>query len=123
MRAYDLGCLAKLHEQAATANRAAGISGCLLYRDGYFMQLLEGQRERVWALYDRIRTDTRHSDCRLVLDSSVAVRTFRDWGMVVPDTTIAVPDCSINQSRHITFLDIAEDAYFCYDFITAYARG
>ncbi|MGZ5049964.1 MAG: EAL domain-containing protein [Methylobacter sp.] len=114
--------IAKLQEQATTANRTAGISGCLLYRDGFFMQLLEGQRERVRALYDRIRTDSRHSDCRLVLDSPVAVRTFRDWGMVMPDMALTVPDYCIKQSRPITFFDVAEDPSFCYDFIAAYAR-
>lgn len=115
--------LAAIHTHAAPQNRSAGISGCLLYRDGYFMQLLEGQRERVLALYDRIRADARHTDCRLVLESPVATRAFRDWGMVMPDTTVAVKDYSIKQKRSISFFDVAEDPYFCYDFITAYARG
>jgi hypothetical protein len=45
--------LAELREQSAAANRSAGVSGCLLYRDGHFMQLLEGQRDHVMALYEK----------------------------------------------------------------------
>lgn len=115
--------LTKLREKAATTNRTAGISGCLLYRDGYFMQLLEGQRERVMSLYERIRVDTLHTDCRLVLESPVAMRAFRDWGMAMPNLSIAEPDGAIKVNRHIKLFDIADDAQFCYDFITAYAQG
>ena len=115
--------LAELQAQAAANNRAAGISGCLLYRDGCFMQLLEGQRERLMTLYDRIRNDRRHTDCRLVMNAPVALRTFRDWGMAMPGSTLTAPECASGQKRDITYFDLAEDARFCYDFITACARG
>lgn len=115
--------LAQLREQAASANRNAGISGCLLYRDGHFMQVLEGHRERIMALYDRIRNDTRHTDCRLVFESPITARAFCDWGMAMPSTIMPLVDNSHKQNRQITFFDLADDGRFCYDFITSYARG
>ncbi|MFZ5482597.1 MAG: EAL domain-containing protein [Pseudomonadota bacterium] len=115
--------LAQLQAEAATANRAAGISGCLIYREGCFMQLLEGQRERVQALYDRIRADARHGDCHLVLETPIAARAFRDWGMALPDVSLGLPEAAASLPRRITFLDLAEDPRFCYEFITAYAHG
>lgn len=113
--------LEKLREQAASLNRSAGISGCLLYRDGYFMQLLEGQQQRIRALYDRIRSDPRMVDCQLVMEAPIAARKFRDWGMKVPSTVGAMPELSTKQTHRITFADIAQDAQFCYEFIAAHA--
>jgi diguanylate cyclase (GGDEF)-like protein/PAS domain S-box-containing protein len=115
--------LETLREQAASSNRAAGISGCLLYRDGCFMQLLEGQRDRVRALYDQIRRDSRITDCQLVLESHIEARTFHDWGMAMPSMPNTLTEVSTTHKRHITFLDVAEDARFCYEFIAAHARG
>lgn len=86
------------------------------------MQLLEGQRERVLALYDRIRNDTRHTDCRLVLESPVTMRGFRDWGMVMPGLPMAGPDGVKEPDHRITLFDVAADPRFCYDFITAHAQ-
>ncbi|NEX19483.1 BLUF domain-containing protein [Thiorhodococcus mannitoliphagus] len=38
-----------LRTQFVSYNRSTGRTGCLLYQDGLFMQMLEGQREVVTA--------------------------------------------------------------------------
>lgn len=62
-------------------NRIADVTGLLVAFDGWFVQALEGPREHVGALLDRIMTDPRHRDV-MVLDRCLAeCRAFRDWNM------------------------------------------
>lgn len=106
-------------------NRRNGISGCLIYKDGEFMQLLEGNKETVLALRDRIRADTRHSDFRIVAEGLLHQRTFTDWGMVLLDldhngNTL---DFAPWKKRTLTFADLADDPQLCYAFIAAHASS
>jgi hypothetical protein len=50
-------------KKARAANAALGISGLLLFRLGHFIQLLEGDEEKVRTLYDKIKNDPRHHEC------------------------------------------------------------
>jgi hypothetical protein len=62
-------------------NAAAGITGMLLYRDGNFLQILEGGREAVHALLDRIKADRRHFGVMVVLETEIERRSFDGWSM------------------------------------------
>lgn len=62
-------------------NAAAGISGVLIHSDGVFLQLLEGGREAVSALYTRITRDARHRDVMLVSHDEIDERRFAGWAM------------------------------------------
>ncbi len=63
------------------SNEAAGITGMLLYKDGNFMQALEGDEAAVRALYGRIEADLRHRGM-LTIDSGHAQgRQFDGWSM------------------------------------------
>ena|SRR6185312_13282876 len=61
-------------------NAGAGISGMLLYLDGGFMQVLEGEEAAVAAVYARIAKDKRHWNAQVLLDRE-APRAFADWSM------------------------------------------
>ncbi|CAB1369627.1 EAL domain-containing protein [Denitratisoma oestradiolicum] len=117
--------LASLLKQARNCNRAEGITGCLIHQDGYFMQMLEGRREAIAQLMDRIRTDPRHQDVRLVIEGPAQRRVFQDWGMALRDISLVrnVPDFRDWQRRTISFLDLADDPRTCYAYITACVGG
>jgi hypothetical protein len=66
---------------ARTANRVLGISGMLVYLDGYFLQVLEGRRECVRDLYAKIEPDRRHSGAKVLIESDIAKPAFPDWSM------------------------------------------
>lgn len=74
----DLKILLKFARQK---NERLGITGMLLYRDGFFMQALEGQHETVDALFERIRQDTRHRDVLCIYRDPIIARSFPDWTM------------------------------------------
>lgn len=66
-------------------NEQAGITGLLLYKDGNFMQALEGEEAAVLGLYARLQSDRRHRGV-LTLDSGHAeARQFPDWSMAFHD--------------------------------------
>jgi hypothetical protein len=53
----------------------------LLYRDGEFVQILEGDAEHVGALMARITADPRHHDVRVLLEEPLHARRFAEWTM------------------------------------------
>ena len=78
---FRLPDLVGLLEQARELNARDGISGLLLYRDGAFVQVLEGPREAIQATYQRIQSDARHTRVVTLLDEPLAEREFADWRM------------------------------------------
>jgi diguanylate cyclase (GGDEF)-like protein/PAS domain S-box-containing protein len=116
----------ELLKKARRFNRSAGISGCLVYHEGYFMQMLEGKRDVLFSLIDRIKADSRHDDVRIVIEAPARNRVFADWGMVLRDLSMLQDQAFVEaftpwQRRTLSFFDLAEDARLCYAYITAYA--
>lgn len=68
-------------EKSRDKNRQSGITGVLAYGDGYFMQILEGERRAVSQTYSRITRDSRHHQIELLDFSRCSERHFADWSM------------------------------------------
>jgi len=62
-------------------NERESITGMLLYRDGNFMQAIEGPEEAVRALADRIGRDRRHRGVLRIVEGAAAERQFPGWTM------------------------------------------
>jgi Sensors of blue-light using FAD len=73
--------LLQLLDKARQNNEKLGITGMLLYRDGDFMQALEGDGIQVRALAAKIARDPRHKNVCVLLDSRCTEREFPDWSM------------------------------------------
>jgi hypothetical protein len=67
--------------QARLNNEQRGVTGILIFSDGYFFQVLEGEENIVSDLYKTISGDDRHSDIQLLLEEGLEKRSFPDWGM------------------------------------------
>ena len=69
------------------ANTRLGITGLLVYRyspdtdSGHFIQMLEGERGAVRALYDKIVRDSRHHTKIVLGEGDMPERMFADWSM------------------------------------------
>jgi hypothetical protein len=75
------GELDKVLTSSRRNNAMLGITGLLLYIDGGFLQMLEGEERAVRELYTRLSQDRRHWDMRLMLDREVRERAFVGWSM------------------------------------------
>ncbi len=62
-------------------NGSKNITGMLLYRDGYFIQALEGEEAEVQALYDKIAEDDRHQNVLMIHKGPIEKRSFKEWSM------------------------------------------
>lgn len=66
-------------------NLAGGVTGALAFNGEYFAQVLEGERDVVVALMQRVERDARHSDIFVVDEGWVKQRDFGAWAMVYVD--------------------------------------
>ena len=70
-----------LLQQCRDSNNKRGITGMLLYQNGTFMQMIEGEKQVVLELYDKILKDDRHTGVHTVLTGDIEARNFEDWSM------------------------------------------
>ncbi|CAN5325705.1 hypothetical protein BH09BAC4_BH09BAC4_23610 [soil metagenome] len=73
--------LASLLEQSRSHNASIGITGILFINRGSILQVLEGKKELIEALYQHIEKDQRHTNLIKIADCPIRERSFRDWSM------------------------------------------
>jgi hypothetical protein len=62
-------------------NRAADVTGALLFCDGYFLQILEGEPAVLTRTLEKISQDLRHVDVQVLERRDNVARSFADWEM------------------------------------------
>jgi len=60
-------------------NMELNISGILVYNNGNFLQILEGEKQKIDSLYKKISKDHRHSDIIKLISTSINERIFKDY--------------------------------------------
>ena len=73
--------LENLLEVSRTRNLQRGITGLLLFRDGIFIQVLEGETADVRCVYRLICEDPRHYSVVKLLEERISSRRFPGWSM------------------------------------------
>ena len=71
--------------KARKYNQANGITGCLLFYHGDFIQYLEGNRTTLLQLFDSIQGDPRHEFVNLLSHEEIWEREFGEWDMAYED--------------------------------------
>ncbi len=84
--------LSDLLTKSRQNNLAQGVSGLLVYNDGFFIQVLEGPEKVVEALYAHIGQDRRHKSLRLLLSQTITEKEYGDWSMGFVDVTELATD-------------------------------
>jgi Sensors of blue-light using FAD len=83
-RAAGLPTIADLRRlllQSSANNTRLGITGLLLYAEGYYMQVLEGDAAAVQQLYASIQADSRHTCVETLSEGAIKERIFQNWSM------------------------------------------
>ena len=118
-----LGILTKSRE----ANAKAGITGMLLYKDGNFLQALEGDETAVRELYARISRDPRHLGVLPLVEGEREDRCFGDWSMGFQDLSSpearATPGYSEFLNTPLTAEEFSKDPGQCERLLWAFKRG
>jgi hypothetical protein len=78
---FSEGELFALLQRCRENNARTDITGMLLYKDGNFMQFLEGPREKVCLLLETIKADARHKSMIVLLQDEHSAREFSEWSM------------------------------------------
>lgn len=65
------------------SNRTRAVTGCIVFKNGRFLQYLEADTEVLRELYGKIEADVRHKDLRLIHHGPLETRVFSDWAMVM----------------------------------------
>lgn len=79
-------------ENSRDFNSKNEITGCLLYHNNEFVQLIEGEEEAVKKLYAKIESDKRHSNLIIVIQDNIAGRSFKNWSMAYYKPTNAAAE-------------------------------
>ena len=84
MRATDLE---KILVDARVGNETRNVTGVLIYVDGVFFQILEGDKDVVVALMKSIAQDSRHSSVKIISENEANERAFGSWRMAYLNAT------------------------------------
>lgn len=97
---------------ARSHNSQAGITGMLLFHDGNFFQVLEGEEQAVSACYARIEKDHRHKSPIVLMRQQKQQRSFANWSMghaKPSDMSDEHQDIIISLSHLVSHLDAMDE--------------
>lgn len=81
MQLFDEYELTILLDECREYNGQQGITGMLLYADGTFIQVLEGEKADVMRVFEKIKYDARHNNIIELAGGPLTERNFPQWEM------------------------------------------
>jgi hypothetical protein len=75
------GVLLDILKKSQITNLESKLSGLLIFHNGTFMQLLEGEKKEVTELYKVIQNDPRHREVKIIFESVNPERCMPTWAM------------------------------------------
>ena len=77
----ELKDLDNILAKANSINLEKNITGCLIYHNKSFVQILEGNKNDVLQVFEKIKNDQRHHTITLLWENNVEDRFFTEWNM------------------------------------------
>ena len=71
--------LENLFSYTKKQNVLRDVTGLLLYNEGTFVQVLEGEGNIVHSLFSKIKSDKRHNQITLMMDREIDQRLFHSY--------------------------------------------
>ena len=79
--------LEEILRDARTGNEARNVTGVLVYVEGIFFQIVEGDRDVLRNLMASIARDSRHHSVKVFYEAEVETRAFESWRMAYLNAT------------------------------------
>jgi len=73
--------LDNLLTEARKTNQELEITGILLYTGSNFFQVLEGKESDIRFVFEKIKSNPKHSDIVVILKEAISKRSFEEWNM------------------------------------------
>lgn len=73
----------RIEATSDSKNKDVQITGCLIHFEDHFFQLLEGPKQEVLRLYEKIKDDSRHSEVEVLWKGARKDRLFEHWGLIL----------------------------------------
>ena len=67
--------------KAKKHNKSQNITGCIVYSDHQFIQIIEGREQPIKELYASIKNDERHFDVTTLIETKTKETLWDDWSM------------------------------------------
>jgi hypothetical protein len=110
--------LLDLLDQSRAYNSVDDITGLLMHKKGFLLQVLEGESEAIEDLLNRLLLDTRHVKLKIVLDRCTEHRLFPNWTMgcvdfhkvelkLIPELYVDLSDLKVIQELTIRLPEVA----------------
>lgn len=71
----------KIAQHASDKNKNLEVTGMMIYHQGSILQVLEGSKATVEALFEKIKKDPRHTQVLQLIARETQSREFSDWAM------------------------------------------
>ncbi len=124
---FDSAELREMLKESNERNKQSDVTGMLLYKDGQFMQVLEGSAEAVTATFSRISRDPRHHGIMVLLKGAVQERRFPRWSMAFRDLNLPdhqdVPGFSEFLNTPLTGKEFANDPDRCEKLLLVFKKS
>ncbi len=101
-RFFEPNHLQEILNVARTKNPKINVTGFLIFREGHFIQLLEGAEADVQMIYDKVAKDKRHRNVKLIGKTKSSERFMSDWSMAFLET----PDVNETAQDIIDLLEL-----------------
>lgn len=75
------GNIAKILQVARINNQKRNLVGALYYGNGCFFQCLEGSKQAIDLLYEKLLQDSRHTDLKILSMTPITKVSFSSWEM------------------------------------------
>lgn len=85
VREFEPTELIEILRKSRDNNEQRGVTGMLLYKDGNFMQVLEGPDQSLSELLSSIEKDPRHRGMIVLIRQAIQERQFAKWSMAFKD--------------------------------------
>jgi hypothetical protein len=98
----DCGAVQNIMQKSHAYNPSNGVTGILCHSEKVYMQVLEGGRDAINALYAKILRDARHTDVVLLHYEEISERHYAGWTMGQANLS------KVNASVMLRFCDLPE---------------
>ena len=75
------GILNEITSTAKTNNPSLNITGVLFYHHGTFIQIIEGPKQNLEQLFQKIENDERHKQVEIIIKEPENTRGYDNWNM------------------------------------------